>query len=244
MKTIFIGDIHGKTIWKDIIDKENADRIIIVGDYFDTHDDISTAEQIFNFEEIIRWKESVDNEIIMLIGNHDFQYMKQSQGEIYSGYQSGGAISINNSLEANLHHLQMAYQFDDIICTHAGISWEWLDANFRYLDDITKDNLADTINDLWRYTPNVFKFDNATGYSPTGNHPSFSPIWIRPWALMKANKANGWIKNELIQIVGHTYQKKIDFKGKSTGGRYYFIDALPSKQYLIYENNEFKLGQL
>ena len=38
MKTIAIGDIHGLSIWKDIINKENPDKVIFIGDYFDSFD--------------------------------------------------------------------------------------------------------------------------------------------------------------------------------------------------------------
>ena len=47
-----------------------------------------------------------------------------------------------------------------------------------------------------------------------------------------------------VQIVGHTQQEKIDIGGKSTGGRYFYIDTLPSGEYLIEENNKFKVGKL
>ena len=40
-------------------------------------------------------------------------------------------------------------------------------------------------------------------------------------------------KAGIIQIVGHTGQNSIDIKGKSTGGKYYFIDTLgTSGEYL------------
>ena len=46
-----------------------------------------------------------------------------------------------------------------------------------------------------------------------------------------------------IQVVGHTHVKKIDIEGKSTGGRYYFIDTFDtSNQFLVYEDGEFKIG--
>jgi hypothetical protein len=52
------------------------------------------------------------------------------------------------------------------------------------------------------------------------------------------------LKKEYIQVVGHTQVRKIDIKGKATGGRYYFIDTFDtSGQFLIYENEEFRLGE-
>ncbi|NBP57427.1 metallophosphoesterase, partial [bacterium] len=38
MKTIFIGDIHGRSIWKEIVEQEKPDRVIFIGDYFDSFD--------------------------------------------------------------------------------------------------------------------------------------------------------------------------------------------------------------
>jgi len=86
MKTLIIGDIHGRSNWKDILAAHSdAERIIFMGDYFDSLD-ISSADQLNNFNEIIRFKEETDKEVIMLIGNHDHHYM--DIGETYSGYQA------------------------------------------------------------------------------------------------------------------------------------------------------------
>jgi len=39
MKTIILGDTHGRDLWKQIVEIENdADRIIFLGDYFDSFD--------------------------------------------------------------------------------------------------------------------------------------------------------------------------------------------------------------
>lgn len=40
MKILILGDIHGRTIWKQIIENENPDKIIFLGDYVSTHEDI------------------------------------------------------------------------------------------------------------------------------------------------------------------------------------------------------------
>ena len=70
MKTLALGDIHGKTIWKDIIKKENPDRVIFLGDYVTTHEGISSKIQIANLEEILDYKESNYEKVILLRGNH------------------------------------------------------------------------------------------------------------------------------------------------------------------------------
>ena len=70
MKTLVLGDIHGRTIWKDIIKKENPDKVIFLGDYVTTHEGISSEQQISNLEEILTYKEENSDKVILLRGNH------------------------------------------------------------------------------------------------------------------------------------------------------------------------------
>ena len=233
MKTRFLGDTHGRATWKDIITKENPDRVIFIGDYFDSFD-IGPAEQMFNFKEIIEFKKQAkDIEVILLVGNHDFHYYPG--GETYSGYKAGSAPAIRQLLEENKDHLQMCYQLDNILCTHAGIGHNWLVEQERY----ESGSIVDFVNDLWNYKPNQFMF---CGFDPYGDSFTQTPIWIRPMSLMSGNKET-FLKKDYIQIVGHTGVRMIDM-GKATGGRYYFIDAIDVGQYLTYENEKFELGQL
>ena len=232
MKTLLIGDIHGRNIWKDIILKEAPNRIIFIGDYFDSFD-ISVVEQLHNFKEIIEYKEASDKEVILLIGNHDFHYYPG--GEQYSGYRAGSAPVIRQLLEENNHHLQMCYQFDNILCSHAGIGYNWLMEQNRYEDG----NISEFVNAVWKHHPRYFMFN---GIDPYGNSKTQTPIWIRPPALMSGNK-DTFLKKEYIQIVGHTQVNTIDMWA-ATGGKYYFIDALDSGEYLIYNNGEFSKGKI
>ena len=233
MKTIFLGDTHGRSLWKDIIAKESPDRVVFIGDYFDSFD-IKSTEQMFNFKEIIAFKESNQCEVILLIGNHDYHYYPG--GETYSGYQHGAAPAIKQLLEENNHHMQMCYQLDNILCSHAGIGHNWLVEQEKY----ELGSIADFVNDIWNYKPNRFMF---YGFDPYGDNKTQTPIWIRPKSLLAGNKET-FLKKDYIQIAGHTQVNKIDIEGKATGGRYYFIDAIEVGQYLVYEDNEFKLGEI
>lgn len=233
MKTIFLGDTHGRSLWKDIIAKETPDQVVFIGDYFDSFD-IGGAEQQYNFKEIIAFKESGQCEVILLIGNHDYHYYPG--GETYSGYQHGAAVAIKQLLEENNHHMQMCYQLDNILCSHAGIGHNWLVEQEKY----ESGSIADFVNDIWNYKPNRFMF---YGFDPYGDNKTQTPIWIRPKSLLAGNKET-FLKKDYIQIAGHTQVNKIDIEGKATGGRYYFIDAIEVGQYLVYEDNEFKLGEI
>jgi len=245
MKTIFIGDLHGRSIWKLIVARENADRIIFIGDYFDSFD-LSAVEQIHNFKELMMWSEGTDKEVVFLIGNHDYGYFEGCDGTQTSGYQFKMAFLIKEIVREWKHKLQMVYQFDDIICTHAGVSTDFMNGVFGS-GGWSESNIVELLNEQWQYRPNTFDFDcvKPIKYSyvdPSGDNVEQSPLWIRPKSLMSSNKNN--LRKKLIQVVGHTSMFKIDKKGTSTGGRYWFIDTLDtSGEYLIYEDGKFSVGQ-
>ena len=44
MKTIVFGDIHGRMEWYDIVQAENPDKVIFLGDSVSTHEDISSDQ--------------------------------------------------------------------------------------------------------------------------------------------------------------------------------------------------------
>jgi predicted phosphodiesterase len=229
MKTVVIGDIHGRDCWKQIVIDEQPDRVIFIGDYFDSYDDYTAAEQMWNFEQIINFKlirESVQSEVIILVGNHDFHYVDGS--EHYSGYQFGAAPGINDLLFNNMKHMQMAYEMDGYLFTHAGVSNDWYTYWMKMLH-LEGDNVADNINEMWKASSRPFRF---AGFNPYGDSKESSPIWIRPKSLQKANRDT--FRDQFIQVVGHTQQNKIDREGKSSGGRYYYIDTLgTSGQYMV-----------
>lgn len=233
MKTLLLGDIHGRPIWRKILNKESSDlsRIIFFGDYFDSFN-ISGIDQIHNFNEIIRFKELTNLEVIMLIGNHDHHYLNVD--ETYSGYQPTLQHDIYSVLRENMKHLQITYSFDNILCSHAGISPTWLDETFDKWDKTT---MIDDINELYKYQPKKFNFK---GHDPYGNSKQASPLWIRPPALLKSNKGDNGLKSDFIQVFGHTQLNDIfrSFTGseKTYGNKYYNIDTLARGGYVIYEN--------
>ena len=235
MKIIALGDTHGRPLWKEIIEKEKPDKIVFIGDYFDSFD-VSAEDQINNFLDIAAYKEANPERTILLIGNHDFHYLHGENGT--SGYQRNYTNVIHHALKQHDTKLQMAYQLGDILFTHAGVSSIWLETYYGRWEE-EYENIAEVVNDLYKYKPDSFLFN---GRDDTGNDPYQTPIWIRPSALMRANK--GGLVKDIIQIVGHTRQNTIDIEGKSTGGRYYFIDTIGVKQYLIIEDGKFKLGKI
>ena len=223
MKTVVIGDIHGRSIWKLIVNMENPDRVIFIGDYFDSFD-IKGTEQLDNFLDIIEYKKTSGKEVILLVGNHDHHYYPEIGDTGTSGYQSIFSYQISPVLDANREHLQVTYQMDEFLFTHAGVSSVFMDEVFG-VDGWKIETLAEQLNEMFIYRPGVFSFN---GLDPYGDDTYQTPLWIRPRSLMKANK------NTL----------RTRFSQKAAGGRYYLIDTLGSTgEYLVIQDGELSVGQ-
>ena len=245
MKTVIIGDIHGHDTWKQVVQQEqDADRFVFVGDYFDSFT-VPGLIQCQNFQDIIEFKKTSDKVVVLLVGNHDYHYFPEIGDSNTSGYQSRMAPTIQHLISTNRDHLQMAYQFDDILVTHAGVSSVWLDDMITMWD---VENIAMYLNDLFNYQPTKVGYrsyrqvgDQVYGSYGFGDETFQGPLWIRPKSLMEANYDT--LRTKIRQVVGHTTRKQIDIEGKATGGRYYFIDTMP-REYLVVTDGVVSLGKL
>jgi hypothetical protein len=235
-KVVILGDTHGRPIWKDIVNTETFDKIVFLGDYFDTRDHYTAKQQAENFQDIIAYKEANQHKVILLIGNHDFHYTNTGIqfSERYSGFQMDSVQIFNHLLQTYKDLLQMAYFHNGYLFTHAGVTKTWLK---RTLGLTTDDNLDfvtkidDYINDVWKFTPRLFLFH---GNDPYGDDIEQSPIWVRPQSLNED-------AFDAIHVVGHTTQKRMANEPVKflNAGRGMFIDCLgTSGEYLTIENGK------
>jgi hypothetical protein len=199
MKILALGDTHGRTVWKTFAEKEDFDLLLFVGDYFDTHDDITPRQQIDNFKDIIRYKEQQAGKVVLLFGNHDFHYLK-SASHPYSGFQRRykGEISalLHDAIDNGL--LQMCFVQEGFLFSHAGVTRTWCAAH-----GIALQQLENAINALFLSNPNAFDFTPGHNFDMYGDDITQTPIWVRPNSLRK-DRVPGF-----IQVVGHTQQRSI-----------------------------------
>lgn len=234
MKTLVLGDIHGRTCWKDIIEIEQPDKVIFLGDYVSTHEGISEEQQITNLREIMDYKIENQDKVILLRGNHDMQHCGFNWAEcsgLYPKVQEYMTEIIDEFLELT-HWIHID---DNIIFSHAGISQVWF--NNCELNSVTE------INDMLPTCKFGFtgKFSDYTGISTTQ-----PPTWIRPQTLVYCAFP------DYIYVVGHTPVKNIcDIVeyAKTVGlpdpedvadTQIWCCDNLP-KEYLIIEDKQFKV---
>lgn len=225
MKIVVLGDTHGSTLWKKIIEDEQPDKVIFLGDYFDPYNKFLIKGMYDNFKEILKYKKKNKDKCILLIGNHDYHYM--SFGTNYSTRYSMDTYDkyakTLNTLYAD-HTMVFAHQEDNIIFTHAGISKFWLE-NIAQLKEDTF-----TVDDINSVNPALFEFNNYTDqWDAYGDSVSQSPIWIRPQALLKSS-----IKN-YIQIVGHTRMYR-----PCKEENIWFNDAIEHDGYIMIEDGNIE----
>jgi predicted MPP superfamily phosphohydrolase len=229
-KIIALGDTHGTNKWKKIVKaNKDADKIVFLGDYFDSFD-IPFSEQYKNFIEILTLKKEQPDKVVLLLGNHEYHYMSKYSYDRYSGHQLHYTGKIEEILTDAIKDgsIQIAYQNDGYLFTHAGVTKEWYENNMLNKDD----TIANNINALFDVNPSAFKFTPSSGLDNYGDSITQSPIWVRPRAL-QSNKIDG-----LKQVVGHTHQKKIDISGDII-----FIDTIEfGNEYLLINNGIPKVG--
>ena len=247
MKVLVLGDIHGRLHWWDILQKEQPDRVIFLGDYVSTHEGIPADQQCSNLEDILNYKEENPNKVVLLRGNHDNQHLGYSWAECY-GYdkQVGRYMSSLEVKERFLKLTQWIYIDNDLktIFSHAGISEIWLkkfaepvviDKIGRQYDDgsIDLEILLDHINDL--EPSEIFGFIPNNYFDMYGTSKTQPPTWIRPETLCMCNVI-GW-----DQVVGHTPVRKISKMVQNTKGKQtvWLCDSLGDYNYLVIEDEEF-----
>ena len=112
-KNVYIGDIHGRDVWKQIVEKHSdADNIVFIGDYFDSFD-ISGIEQLRNAQEIVQFKKEREldptKKVYLLIGNHDIHYWPgvKDRGST-SGFQPTMMFQFEQFFRENENMFQMS----------------------------------------------------------------------------------------------------------------------------------------
>lgn len=225
MRTLVLGDTHGHSAWKSIVNNEEYDNVVFLGDYLDAFS-VIPEDIADNLLDIIKFKEKIGDKCRLCYGNHDHSYWND---ERCSGYNWHGRHMYMPLLEDMFKEnmIDLIYIQDDIIFSHAGVSDYWL-KNVAILNDVKEVNFDSVALDS-------LDWNMLTGYDGYGNTISQSPIWIRPQSLLKS-KVDGY-----RQIVGHTNMgTPVDEQGL------YFNDLLPD-YYIIVEDdnigfvkNEFK----
>ena len=242
-KTLILGDIHGRPIWKEIVAKEQPDQTIFLGDFVTTHELITGQQQLDQMLDILEYVEADPDNRKICRGNHDTQALGYYWASCfpYVPKEVEKWFSIPENKERFLKDSQWLVELDlgnrKAICSHAGISRKWLS------DILKMEYNADAINAL--EPSEKFGF-NGDRYDNYGTSPEQSCTWIRPQTLQK------YALQGYDMIVGHTgtYENCKSLPIFAEDGsdiseyKIYLCDALQQGSYLTIEDNIYKIKNI
>ena len=226
--TLIIPDIHGRTYWKDTLNKFNKKDypnlpIVFLGDYLDPYTDIegiTRLQAIDNFKEIIETVKN-DNRVHLLIGNHDMHYWYDDDHKSRVDLENYNIIK--DIFLKNLTLFNIAYEEiinnQRYLYTHAGVTNYWLNhlhfvgKNVPRIHKKLKEDRIEFCKMLENMTPtanelNKMKLDFqgqallwAASFLRGGDDDCGSCLWadFEEWVYENSNIPGIW------QIFGHTW---------------------------------------
>lgn len=246
-RTITIGDLHGRPIWKKIIARKNEfDKIIFIADYFDSMDykqnniiirKAYTNEEILsNILEIIFFKKENPDLVELLTGNHDASYFYFPKF-FCQGFRADAVHGIQALFHEHRRLFNVAYQYKNYLWTHAGVTNKWL-AEFKPLAEERKlwdDSLplADILN-MANETSLQEKLFQTSGMRmhPRCEYPVGGIIWADK-SETRRDAVSG-----LHQIVGHTpVERNLTIFNTANNSSMAYIDSLATEVGDFYELN-------
>lgn len=266
-KYLILGDLHCRSIWKDIVDKEgdSCDKIIFLGDYTCPREvkfDDPTDACGFLYE-VLDFKDKNPNKVILLRGNHDCQALGYYWAECFPSDHPKVQAYWQTEDVKNwfLKNTQWIYQIPDtnIVCSHAGISQAFLDnvcKYFKYEQEGWDFNIYDEnklINHINDIEPcELFGFTDDNPFDTNGESKTQPCTWIRPYTLLVHGV------KDIVHVVGHTPTKHIcNIKEQCIEARKIYniksnkesvenycniwcCDNLANGEYIIIEDGKFK----
>lgn len=250
MKTsniITIGDLHGRSHWKNFEDIDflmpaephaagfgafvpEYDYYVFLADYVDSFTK-TNMDIIDNLLELIRFKNLYPNNVILLWGNHDVEYWRNTpwtKGNIgISGFRPEIHYQLYEIFNRNVELFQLAFQYKNYLCTHAGVHFGWYHFVFKkaikndpYIEITDNMTIAEELNEAFLHRlPCLFDVDFYRG----GSKRVGDPLWCDKQLTSKKPLKN------MHQIVGHTPVDKIKTI-VANGGSITYCDVLEDRR--------------
>ena len=207
-KIMVVGDIHGRTVWKEFADikfllyaePESAgfggfvpeyQRYVFLGDYCDSFD--VTSDQIReNLLELIRFKTLYPNHVVLLWGNHDVEYYLnepwKAMKTAVSGFRPEAHFDLYDIFNTNKDLFQLAYGEGNHLFCHSGVHYGWYWYVFtKAIKDMGMNDMtiAEQLNEAFRYKVEcLFDVDWYRG----GHKKVGGPLWCDKKLLNKILK--------------------------------------------------------
>lgn len=122
---LVIPDPHGSHEWERA-KKEKFDYAVILGDSCDCWEN-EWPDQGLNMKNMFAWVREDPEYRKYVCGNHDFAYITGTrEGSMVSGHQHNHASEIRAIFLANMDLIDVAFEIDGWVFSHAGFSKTWV----------------------------------------------------------------------------------------------------------------------
>lgn len=137
MKILIIPDVHGSHNWEIAKEKiDEVDFVVFLGDYVDSWEN-NWPDQGENVKAIFDFKRKHPDKVKVLLGNHDWSYISGSRyGSDCSGHQTSKITEIRSLFTANLDIIDLAFECDGWVFSHAGFSNTAVNYMKQIMEDI------------------------------------------------------------------------------------------------------------
>jgi len=223
---LIVPDVHGRTFWKEAVSRYPDIPVVFLGDYLDPYrnriEKISSQFALRNFQEILEYKCLHDDNVTLLLGNHDLHYFSYdadcSRKDLFLAEEIGQLFSKNLSMFRIATWMQT--ENNQVLFTHAGILSGWWNMRFPSIPPDSCQSICDTLND--EMTRRSFLVQLVMDYSwERGGVMEYgSPVWADVDEFM-TNDAVSTLPKEIYQIFGHTQQ----IENPVFGERYCCLDC-------------------
>lgn len=151
----------------------------------------------------------------MLLGNHDAQYLHYP---LYScsGHRADLQETLGRLFRENEDLFQIAWQHENHLFTHAGVSQGWHDEHLAALHQFTRNSLAETLNGIYHSECRDILFE--VGRARGGWHACGGPVWADQSETMQGHLSG------YHQVVGHSRVRDFEYYG-NVNSSITFIDV-------------------
>lgn len=204
---LIIPDVHGRTFWKEAVEKHPGVSTIFLGDYHDPYpyENISERDSLENFSQIIDYARSHQHDVTLLLGNHDLHYLCNFGEGCRFDYDN--CETMKRLILDNLDLFKIATYRKiggkTILFSHAPILTDWIDdVKESYAVPTLVNNLNQLLEKIDSDTDDLkFKLRCISFYRG-GYDPFGSPIWADMNEIKEDNK--NLIPTPDYSIFGHT----------------------------------------
>lgn len=208
---LVIPDVHGRTFWKEAVDKNPDLPVVFLGDYLDPYsaEEISEKHALVNFQEILDFKKSNMERVTLLIGNHELHYLDMELE--FSRKDTVNAPLIHDMLYKNLELFRIAtfVQSDrkTFLFSHAGILESWWKKHFSNVGDNIND-VCNALNNKLSDDSTITSFINEALMDASKARGGEDEAGSCVWADINEHKGKKGFLSNVYQVFGHSQLKK------------------------------------